>query len=77
MPAIRRLTGKIILHSSATKPDQDIGAAQIGKWHKRNGWAGIGYHRVIRRDGTVEEGRHLDSSGAPARPWNDRSVGSV
>lgn len=75
MPAIRRVTDKIIIHCSATKPDQDIGAADIDKWHKRNGWAGIGYHRVIRRDGTVEKGRHLDFAGAHARPWNYRSVG--
>ena len=75
MGAIRRTTDKLVVHCSATKPDQDIGAADIDRWHTKNGWAGIGYHRVIRRDGTLEKGRHIDFVGAHARPWNYRSIG--
>ncbi|UZT50334.1 lysin [Enterobacter phage 03_vB_Eclo_IJM] len=25
-------------------------------WHKQQGWLDVGYHFVIKRDGTVEEG---------------------
>jgi hypothetical protein len=35
----------------------DASAEQIHGWHLGNGWAGIGYHYVIRKDGTIERGR--------------------
>ena len=63
---------RIVVHCSATKPDQDIGAHEIDEWHRDpkkhppSGWAMIGYHAVIRRDGTVEGGRPLDMVGAHA-----------
>lgn len=42
----------------------DIGAAEIRKWHvDSNGWADIGYHYVIRRNGIIETGRDLDRDG--------------
>ena len=47
----------IIIHCSAVKPDQTSSAAQIDAWHRKdNHWQnGIGYHYVIRRDGTHEK----------------------
>ena len=49
----------IVVHCSAVRPDQTSSAAQIDTWHRRdNHWKfGIGYHYVIRRDGTIEPGR--------------------
>ena len=49
----------IIVHCSAVRPDQTSSAAQIDTWHRKdNHWKfGIGYHYVIRRDGTIEPGR--------------------
>jgi len=38
-------------------PGQESSAADIDGWHKDKGWKGIGYHYVVRRDGTVEPGR--------------------
>lgn len=35
----------------------------------------IGYHFVIRRDGTREEGRRLPNTGAHVRGFNERSIG--
>jgi len=66
----------IILHCSATKPDQDIGARTIRKWHTtppRN-WSDIGYHYVIRLDGQLEYGRPLSKAGAHTKGFND-SIG--
>jgi len=40
-----------------------------------NGWRGIGYHYVIRRDGGVEDGRPLDTAGAHAKGHNENSIG--
>ena len=48
----------IIIHCSAVRPDQTSSAAQIDTWHRQRGFKlGIGYHYVIRRDGTIEPGR--------------------
>lgn len=74
--ATRRTTDFIAIHCSATKPGQDIGAAEIRRWHvEDNGWSDIGYHQVIRRNGAIELGRPLTESGAHVRGFNSRSVG--
>ncbi len=39
------------------------------------GWSDIGYHYVIKRDGTLEEGRSLEVKGAHVRGYNDKSWG--
>lgn len=70
-----REINKIIVHCSATKPSQDIGAFQIDEWHKKLGWSGIGYHFVIRRSGEVEKGRDIAVIGAHCRGQNKNSVG--
>ena len=46
----------LVIHCSAVRPDQTSSAAQIDTWHRRdNHWKlGIGYHYVIRRNGTIE-----------------------
>ncbi len=71
----REATDFIVVHCTATPPDMDIGADDIDRWHKERGWLGIGYHSVIRRDGTVEDGRDIDTMGAHVRGFNATSVG--
>lgn len=63
---IRKRTDFIVVHCSATDDGMDIGATEIGIWHRRQGWTGIGYHFVIRRDGKIEKGRDLMAVGAHA-----------
>jgi N-acetyl-anhydromuramyl-L-alanine amidase AmpD len=65
----------LVVHCSATKPSMDIGAKEIDRWHREKGWLGIGYHYVIRRDGTVEKGRPDSRSGAHAAGYNSISLG--
>lgn len=73
----------IVIHCSATRPSQDIGRDEIDTWHKGRGWLMIGYHIVIRRNGTIETGRPLDMDhvlepnevGAHVAGFNSRSVG--
>lgn len=72
---LRETTDKLVVHCSATTPDMDIGAQEIDHWHKRRGWLGIGYHAIIRRDGSIEFGRHFNESGAHAKDYNKSSVG--
>jgi len=70
-----RKVDKIIIHCSATKEGQDFNANDINKWHNAKGWNGIGYHYVIRLDGTVEQGRPVEISGAHTKGHNKGSIG--
>jgi N-acetyl-anhydromuramyl-L-alanine amidase AmpD len=65
----------IVVHCSATPPDAKVDAREIDRWHRMKGWLMIGYHWVIKRDGTVEQGRKPDQPGAHAEGFNDKSIG--
>lgn len=64
-----------IIHCSAVGPEQTSSARQIDQWHRARGWRMIGYHYVVRRDGTVEAGRPLWMVGAHCRGQNAHSIG--
>jgi N-acetylmuramoyl-L-alanine amidase len=53
----------------------DVDAKMIDRWHRQKGWLMIGYHKVIKRDGTVEDGRPLDMIGAHVEGYNHDSIG--
>ncbi|PKM76182.1 MAG: hypothetical protein CVU90_13845 [Firmicutes bacterium HGW-Firmicutes-15] len=59
----RRFTRRIIIHHSASP---DVSADTIHGWHLQREWSGIGYHFVIRQDGSIESGRPVDMIGAHA-----------
>jgi N-acetyl-anhydromuramyl-L-alanine amidase AmpD len=66
----------IVVHCSATPPEDDIGAKEIRTWHVNiQGWSDIGYHGIIRRDGSFERGRPLHQRGAHAKGYNSQSWG--
>lgn len=65
----------IIVHCSATQKGMDIGIQEIDVWHKERGFNGVGYHYVIRRDGTVEIGRRHAEVGAHCKGKNAHSLG--
>ncbi|MGL5514318.1 MAG: N-acetylmuramoyl-L-alanine amidase, partial [Sporomusa sp.] len=75
--------GNMATHSKVKKnvfhhvgdPARDVSAAEIHGWHVLNGWAGIGYHYVVRRDGTIERGRPEKYVGAHAQGFNTGSLG--
>lgn len=68
----RTVTDTIVLHhASASVCD----AITIDRWHKQNGWSGIGYHFVVRKNGTVEEGRPIDTTGAHCLNHNNHTIG--
>lgn len=51
----------IIIHCSATRATMNIDKADIVRWHiKERGWSQVGYHYLIRRDGTLRELVKLD-----------------
>lgn len=70
-----RIITLIIIHCSAVMPSQTSSAEQIDAWHKARGWKGIGYHYVIRRDGSIEKGRPESQVGAHCKDHNRHSIG--
>ena len=71
----RTSTKRIVIHHAASAGD--VSAATIHKWHQDgNGWVGIGYHYLVRFDGTIERGRPENVVGAHAGPMaNGDSIG--
>lgn len=68
-------TELIVIHHAAMAATTS--RADIHDLHLSNGWAGIGYHKVILADGTVEAGRPATAIGAHAYGANTRSIGIV
>lgn len=66
---------RIIIHCSDTPEGRDDTAADIDRWHKARGWNGIGYHYVVRLDGTIETGRPETAIGAHCTGYNQSSIG--
>lgn len=74
-PSKRTRTGRIILHHTASA---DVPASTIHQWHLNQGWSGIGYHYVIRANGTIEKGRPEWAIGSHSGPnGNGDSIGVV
>lgn len=70
----REKTDLIVIHCSATKPDQYIGAEEITQWHKERGWLACGYHFIIDRLGRLEIGRQEEAIGAGVKGYNNTSI---
>lgn len=71
----RKETTLLVIHCAATRPTMDVGVREIRQWHKQRGFLDVGYHLIVRRDGTVEKGRDLYQVGAHAKGFNANSVG--
>ena len=72
----------IVIHCAATPPSMDVGRERIKKWHLARGFSDVGYHLIIKRNGSIDRGRDLDGDGlvleevgAHAKGFNSRSIG--
>ena len=65
----------IIVHCSATPSDKDFTLSQIDSMHRLKGYAGIGYHYYITKDGVLHHGRNPNTVGAHCLGLNDKSIG--
>jgi len=65
----------ITVHCSATKANQNFTAKDIDEWHKRRGFARIGYHYVITRSGEIQKGREEGATGAHVMNHNEGNLG--
>ena len=68
----RSVTRRIILHHAEAT---SCSAADIHRWHKEYGWAGAGYHFLVRKDGKVYRLRPEWAVGAHASGSNSDSLG--
>ena len=65
----------IVIHCSATGCDRPFTLEAVIACHKARGFATIGYHYYVTRDGVVHAGRPLYQEGAHATGFNRRSIG--
>lgn len=68
----RTKTSRIFAHHAATIR---CSVEQIHSWHKTAGYGGIGYHYLVRKDGSIYRGRPEDTIGAHASGNNSDSIG--
>ena len=61
-------TNRAVIHHTVSGAWTTV--ADINKWHKENGWNGIGYHYVILANGEIKEGRSVLKNGAHKRGSN-------
>lgn len=76
MELMRKIT-HVVIHCTATPEGRPHTVADVRKWHKAKGWADIGYHWLIRLDGTIEQGRSEAIAGAHVEGWNATTIGVV
>ena len=65
----------LVIHCSATRYDRNFPVEALRSAHKDRGFADIGYHFYITRDGEIYQGRPLEKVGAHCRDHNTHSIG--
>jgi len=65
----------LVLHCSDTPNNSDITSVDIHQWHLERGWDGIGYHKVIKRNGEWQDGRPDYWVGSHVKGNNTGSIG--
>lgn len=74
---ITREVTEVVVHWTETPTNKNIGSEELNKIHLESGLKGIGYHYVIRRDGSLQRGRPVNIQGEHALVNNhdERSIG--
>ena len=65
----------LVVHCTATPLSQRVSVEDIDRWHKAQGWSGIGYHWYVDRDGHIFPGRSEHVAGAHVIGYNHCSIG--
>lgn len=76
---IKREVTELVVHWTETPTNKNIGSEELNDLHVAFGLDGLGYHYVIRRDGTLQRGRPVNIVGqhAPTNNHDQRSIGIV
>lgn len=70
----RRSVSRVFIHCSADDRNANDNAATMHRWHLERGFAEIGYHFFIRKDGTIEVGRDIEKVPAAQEGHNTGSI---
>lgn len=65
----------IVVHCSSTRPEQNWTVDDIDRCHRAQGWAMVGYHWVIKQDGTIQQGREEKYAGSHVKHYNEHAIG--
>lgn len=71
----RKLTNAIVIHHAGMTRNEDISLKAIHQMHLDNGWAGVGYHFIVHKNGVIEHARPIERVGAHAYKHNRYTVG--
>lgn len=70
-----RKINELIWHCTATPEGKHFDVKDIDRMHKQRGWSGIGYHKLVLLDGSVQEGRPESKIGAHVAGRNTGTIG--
>jgi hypothetical protein len=74
---VKREVTEVVVHWTETPTNKNIGSEEINETHLESGLNGIGYHYVIRRDGSLQRGRPVNLQGQHADDHDTRSIAVV
>lgn len=66
-------TQYIVIHHSQVTKHHTVN--DVHRWHQKRGWAGIGYHYFVNKNGDIFAGRPRNTIGAHALEVNRNSIG--
>lgn len=69
-----RTVKRIFIHCSASEGKNHDDISVIRQWHLDRGWSNVGYHYFIKKDGTIQMGRDLDTIPAAQKGHNNETI---
>lgn len=69
-----RTVTRVFLHCTASELKKHDKVSAIREMHLARGWSDVGYHLFIRKDGTLENGRDLETVPAAQKGHNTYSI---
>ena len=72
--SIKREVTTLVVHWTDSYNNKHLTAEDMHRTHIALGMNGIGYHYIIRRDGTLQRGRPADTKGEHTASFNDLTL---
>lgn len=69
-----RTVNRVFIHCSASDNPKHDDVSVIRKWHKERGFADVGYHFYIKKDGEIQPGRNIEATPAAQAPHNQNTI---
>lgn len=70
----QRTVHTVFVHCSASDQPAHDDVSVMRSWHLANGWADVGYHYFVKKDGTIQPGRSLEQTPAAQSEWNPGTI---